>query len=193
MENIEITCERLKFTMDYLKDVDYELWERLSNYMLNGIGEEEILLETAVKVGLNRNMIDSALLMVSIYERGKNYCYPLIAHAVRNEILRNTVLDEKNVCQKCLYAAEMNNGTVKIGISANTDRRLSQIKASSGMNIERVVYTEAFQDAFKEEQRLHRKFKGRRLNGEYFSVPFETVRKEIENLARDRNINATNK
>lgn len=192
MEDIENISEELKFAVDYLQDTDYELWESLSDYILNGNGEPEVILETAARISFNSSMSMSALMLVKLYEEemihNKGYCYWFVAHSVRNLIIENMIAQEPNSSNKCLYAIKMSNGTVKIGISADINKRFSQIKSSSGMDIENCVYTENFQNAGKEESRLHKKFKEQRKNGEYFIIPFERAKQELENIAKNNNI-----
>lgn len=163
MEKFERFYEKLKFAVDYLKDTDYELWVKVSRYILDGEGKSEILLEAATKISFNKAMSSSAMLLVDIYEnemfQKEDANYPYMIHSVREMITRNMITQESNSSSKRLYAIKMQNGTVKIGIATNANGRFSQIKASSGMNIEKVVYTDIFQNASKEENRLHKNSK----------------------------------
>lgn len=192
MKDVGNIFEKLKFAVDYLQETDYELWGSLSAYILNGTGEPEVLLEAAARISFNKSMSSSAMMLVELYEeemiRNKRYCYPFVVQSVRELITRNMITRETNSSNKCLYAIKMSNGTVKIGIATDANRRFSQIKASSGMDIEDFIYTEIFQNAFKEETRLHRKFKEQRERGEYFSISFELAREEIESIAKKKKI-----
>lgn len=192
MEKFERFYEKLKFAVDYLKDTDYELWVKVSRYILDGEGKSEILLEAATKISFNKAMSSSAMLLVDIYEnemfQKEDANYPYMIHSVREMITRNMITQESNSSSKRLYAIKMQNGTVKIGIATNANGRFSQIKASSGMNIEKVVYTDIFQNASKEENRLHKKFKSNRLNGEFFSIPFDKAERELREIAEKENI-----
>lgn len=192
MYDIDDFVEKFKFMFDYLQEIDYELSEKLSKFVLEGIGEAEVLLECAVKISFNRAYCSSAMLLLSIYEyhmfESKGYCYPYLLHSIRETITRNMITVESNSSNKCLYLLKMSNGTIKIGIATDIKRRISQIKASSGMNVENYLFTDIFDKAKEKENELHKKYKNNRKNGEFFSCDFSEVEKEISKIAKEENI-----
>jgi predicted GIY-YIG superfamily endonuclease len=180
------------FMLDYLKEIDYELSEQLSRFAQNGIGKPEVLLESAVKISYNRAYSSCAMLLVKAYEHymfeTEGYCFPYLVNSVRELISRNMVEKETNDLNKCLYLIEMSNGTIKIGIAKDVERRISQIKSASGMDIKKCLYTSTFENAQKYENKLHKKYKDDRKNGEYFSTSFCTVEKDFVKIAREKNV-----
>lgn len=67
-----------------------------------------------------------------------------------------------------LYLMENSVGLFKIGISVSPQRRLAEIKNSSGLVVKLLAVWETEEDAFTVEQRLHKKFKSQRKHGEWF-------------------------
>ena len=87
---------------------------------------------------------------------------------------------------KYLYVLEFTNGTVKIGITKEKERRMKAISSASGMNITRSYFTEKIENVQNLETELHRYFKGKRLNGEFFDIDFEEAVTEIKKRADHR-------
>lgn len=67
-----------------------------------------------------------------------------------------------------LYLMENSTGLFKIGISVSPQRRLSEIKNASGLDVKLLATWETEEDAYTVEQRLHKKFKSQRKHGEWF-------------------------
>lgn len=184
--------EKFRFMYDYIREIDYELSEKLSQFAIDGIGRPEVLLESAIKISFNRAYSDCAMLLVKTYEyymlETEGHCFPFLLHSVRETIVRNMVTEETNASNKCLYLLQMSNGTIKIGIATDVSRRISQIKSASGMSVERCIYTNDFENAHKYESWLHKKYKGDRKNGEYFSTSFCTVERDFVKIAKEKNV-----
>lgn len=192
MYDIDDFIEKFRFMFDYLQDIDYNLAKKLQKFSLDGIGEPEILLECAVKISFNRAYCSSAMLLLSAYEyymlENKGYFYPYILHSVRETIARNMVTVGSDSSNKSLYLLKMSNGTVKIGIAKDVKRRISQIKASSGMDVENFLFTDVFDKAKEKEKSLHKKYKNKRKNGEFFECDFYEVEREIIRIAKEENL-----
>lgn len=73
-----------------------------------------------------------------------------------------------------VYVFDMENDTVKIGISNSVGRRRNDISNSSGMDIPRWCYSKALPKnrAFGIEAELHRHFNENRTRGEFFKIPY---------------------
>ena len=191
-ENIDILTNGFMFMFEYLKDTDYELAEKLSKFVLDGVGETEILLECAIKVSFNKAYCKYAIDLVKVYEdymieKSGSYL-PYLVYSVKETIFRNMIAKESKPKSKRLYLCQMSNGTVKIGIADDVKRRISQIRYSSGMNVEKCLFTDAFDKAGKKETELHEKFKNTRKNGEFFLCKFSEVEKEIADIAKNEGI-----
>ncbi len=191
-ENIDILTNGFMFMFEYLKDTDYELAEKLSKFVLDGVGETEILLECAIKVSFNKAYCKYAIDLVKVYEdymieKSGSYL-PYLVYSVKETIFRNMIAKESKPKSKRLYLCQMSNGTVKIGIADDVKRRISQIRYSSGMNVEKCLFTDTFDKAGKKETELHEKFKNTRKNGEFFSCKFSDVEKEIADIAKNEGI-----
>ena len=84
--------------------------------------------------------------------------------------------------KKCAYVLQMDNGTVKIGVTQDFNRRIKEIMNGSGMEVVRHFYTEQMNrtDAFNVESRCHKKFTDKRKRGEFFSIDFEDACNEVK-------------
>lgn len=81
---------------------------------------------------------------------------------------------------KYLYVLEFTNGTVKIGITKEKEKRLKAISSASGMNIVRSYFTVKIDNVQNLETELHRHFSDVRLNGEFFNISFEEAVEEVK-------------
>lgn len=173
----------------------------------NLLGEEsELTFEL-----LEKNNIQ---VLISIYETAGKLCYinPFsalnilkFADAFAMELNINTTFlsasIRENSCQcikslsstekdgsthkdKKLYVIEFDNNSVKIGIAKNYERRKRQVMSANGMNVKREYVTVPIKGVSCLESKLHKTFKSKRLNGEYFNADFEEIvretKKEIE-------------
>jgi predicted GIY-YIG superfamily endonuclease len=84
---------------------------------------------------------------------------------------------------KHLYVILMTNGSVKIGIAHNIERRYSQIKASSVMEIIKHWESELIDGACELETTLHKKYKNKRLKGEYFNIDYNEAVEQAKQIA----------
>lgn len=99
------------------------------------------------------------------------------------ELRKSKMLENKlgaSLKNKYLYVLEFTNGTVKIGITKEKERRMKAISSASGMNITRSYFTEEIDNVQNLETELHRHFKNKRLNGEFFDISFEDAVKEVK-------------
>lgn len=85
--------------------------------------------------------------------------------------------------KKHLYVILMSNGSVKIGIAYDIKRRYSQIQASSGMKITEHWESGLIEYAYVLETVLHRKYRNKRLNGEYFDINYEEAVEQAQQIA----------
>ncbi len=94
----------------------------------------------------------------------------------------------KNVTEsdlRCVYAFELENGTVKIGYTKNIRRRMQTISSSSGLEITN-SYATGFVDseiAYEIEQACHETFDEYRVKGEFFKISFEDACEELDKYA----------
>ncbi len=102
------------------------------------------------------------------------------------ELMKNKMFEnakKPSLKNKYLYVLEFTNGTVKIGITKEKEKRMKAISSASGMNITRSYFTEIIDRVQDLETELHRHFKDKRLNGEFFSISFEEAVAEVEKRA----------
>lgn len=83
----------------------------------------------------------------------------------------------KDMKRKVVYALEMSNDTVKIGISSRIDQRIQELKNASGMDVLNIYKTKKLPHklAMAIEAAAHKYFADVRLNGEYFNADFADV------------------
>ena len=80
---------------------------------------------------------------------------------------------------KSLYLLEFLDNTIKIGVSQDPNKRIKTIINQSGRILKNKYITPIISNAFKIESKMKNKYKQNRLNGEYFKVSYEKVKKEI--------------
>lgn len=85
-----------------------------------------------------------------------------------------------SIKDKYLYVLEFENNTVKIGITKEKEKRMKAISSASGMNITRSFFTEKINDVQVLEKELHKHFKDKRLNGEFFRITFKEAVEEVQ-------------
>lgn len=112
----------------------------------------------------------------------KNH-YAFINAAV--ELMKDNILSSVDDTQptlkdKYLYILEFSNKTVKIGITKEKEKRMKAISSASGMAITRSYITEKIDNVQDLETELHRTFKEKRLNGEFFDIGFEEAVAELK-------------
>lgn len=114
----------------------------------------------------------------------KNH-YALITGAV--ELLKNSALmdaTKPSSKNKYLYVLEFTNKTVKIGITKEKEKRMKAISSASGMDITRSYFTGKIDNVQNLETELHRHFKEKRLNGEFFEIGFDEAVLEVKKKNR---------
>jgi prophage antirepressor-like protein len=79
-----------------------------------------------------------------------------------------------------LYVVESEGGLVKIGYSAKPKKRIAQIEMSIGTSVVNQYVSPRCLNARKMERHLHQHFDKQRQQGEWFSVKFQAVIKEIK-------------
>lgn len=83
----------------------------------------------------------------------------------------------------CIYALEMNNGIVKIGVTTNLEKRIQGVKGF--LDVIRVHSTNFAPRSFMYdlEKRLHAVFEKHRVRSEYFAITFEEAVAELDSHA----------
>mgnify|MGYP002620267941 CR=1 FL=1 len=83
---------------------------------------------------------------------------------------------------KHVYIFDMDNDRVKIGVSDNVDRRISEVQNSSGFAVRRHHETGLLSDtdAYYLERDLHIHFAAYRARGEFFKIAFEAACAELD-------------
>ncbi len=85
----------------------------------------------------------------------------------------------------CVYAFEMSDNTVKIGVTTNPDKRVKSVKSAVYLDVLRSHCTGFAPINFMRiiEARCHAAFAGRCVRGEYFSITFEEAVVELDRHA----------
>lgn len=81
---------------------------------------------------------------------------------------------------KRIYALKSSNGNVKIGVSADVEKRKSYFTSGSGYEIVDYRFTKPCSNAYAIEKIVHTHFENCRLEGEWFSCKFEDALEYIE-------------
>lgn len=114
--------------------------------------------------------------------------YAFVTTAV--ELAKGAILSsgsKPTLKNKYLYVLEFTNGTVKIGITKEKEKRMKAISSASGMDITRSYFTEKIDNVQHLETALHRHFKRNRLNGEFFNIDFDTAVREVKKRTDNTN------
>lgn len=90
--------------------------------------------------------------------------------------------ESKKTTPACVYVLKMENHSVKIGITADFQSRLSTVMRNGGMNVLNWCHTKYINrnEAHKIESACHVFFQRQRLNGEFFNISFEEACTELE-------------
>ena len=85
----------------------------------------------------------------------------------------------------CVYAAEMSDDTVKIGVSIHPDERIHQVANAVYLEVKRVHHTAFAPRSFMYdvENWCHAAFANRRVRGEFFNITFEEAVAELDSHA----------
>ncbi len=92
---------------------------------------------------------------------------------------KTNVDDTENL--KCVYILEFSNNTIKVGCTGAFSRRARQIAMGSGLKVVNWCHTKYIPSsrAYAIENLCHKAFENRRIQGEFFSVPFDEARAEL--------------
>lgn len=82
----------------------------------------------------------------------------------------------------CVYAFEMSDNTVKIGVTTNSQKRIKTVEQQVYLKVLRWHITDFAPYTFmkKVERRCHEKFADNRVRGEYFAILFEDACAELD-------------
>lgn len=162
--------------------------EPTKNYI--NFNEAFIVMADLGNWGLAKKCIDIAEIEI-LLENGVMFEKNHYAHMVgavelmKNKMFENT--KKPSLKNKYLYVLEFTNGTVKIGITKEKERRMKAISSASGMDITRSYFTGKIDNVQNLETELHRHFKDKRLNGEFFNINFDEAVAEVNKRVDDAN------
>lgn len=81
-----------------------------------------------------------------------------------------------------IYIVEKENGTVKIGISQDAEKRVHVLSKQGGFKISNLFYTKPCSNAHEIEREMHTRYKESRIDGEWFDLSFEKAVKSLKTL-----------
>lgn len=104
----------------------------------------------------------------------QKHCQKFIEELLGNEAIKlvatqqlSKIVAKEKKEKSCVYIIE-SSGLIKIGYSSDFKKRIKSYKThNNNLNILCVHETK---DAFKIEEKLHKKYKGNRVNGEWFDL-----------------------
>lgn len=80
---------------------------------------------------------------------------------------------------KSVYLLEFQDGTIKIGVSKEPEKRIKTIINQSGRILKNKYITESISNSFTIESKIKNRYRKNRLNGEYFKLNYEDLKREI--------------
>lgn len=87
-----------------------------------------------------------------------------------------------------VYAAQLDNGLVKVGLTCDFNRRIKEVRKETGLDVED-VFTSGnlpLDDARKLEATVKSKFFDKNQGGELYAAPFEQVKAAIIDAPNDK-------
>lgn len=90
-------------------------------------------------------------------------------------------------CLACVYALEMSDNTVKIGVTTNLERRIKEVSGSVYLDVLSVYSTGFAPFGFMRtiESRCHSAFADKRVRGEFFAITFDEACAELDRHAEE--------
>lgn len=81
-----------------------------------------------------------------------------------------------------VYCLESEDGKIKIGRSSNVFKRINTLKSQNSSKIINIVISEPALNYYEIERSLHKTFKEKRLNGEWFDLKLEDCLEELKKI-----------
>jgi len=83
-----------------------------------------------------------------------------------------------------VYAMELSDGTVKIGVTGGMKKRIQAVQRERGAQVTRTKQVKFLVDkgALAAERRCHKTFETKKVVGEYFAISFEEACTELEKI-----------
>lgn len=81
-----------------------------------------------------------------------------------------------------VYIIESDNGLLKIGRSTRPHKRINAIRTQSAAGIKKIVISEPILNYAESERKLHKIFKNKRINGEWFDLEMSECLEELEKI-----------
>lgn len=191
-EKLETALANAKATYPLRMDLEIEQNETNLNYIswcLQDISESFFQMEdlnTAIYT-----VLDAFKEILNYMTPNELKTFHVLVNMARDGIiagyLKPSVASEsKATAQKCAYIIEMPNHSVKIGITSDFNRKLSEISRGSGMEPSNWCYTDyiSCKQAQKIEGTLHHVFNNYRLNGEFFKISYADACAELVKYTR---------
>ena len=178
-EHCEKILKEVYLAIEELKDIDNAMSNELFDYMENNLGNTDILLDAAYKLYFS-NKRNFAEALLETYEREcavRGYA-DISSYAVLKATISMEGVQVNNA--KRVYLFELSNGTVKIGVSSNIERRITEIENQTGAKVLKIACTEETDNAFCIEHSIHEELSDKRVYGEYFSASFEYCKRRLE-------------
>lgn len=180
--NAEDVARGLGFTEEK-NGVEYVMWRRVNEY-LQGFGFSALVSKDDF---IPENMF------YRLAMKAKNAVAEAFQSKVADEILpaiRRTgtyskdaasMLLGKDLRPACVYALELSDGTVKIGVARNLKKRINGVARSVRLRWLNVYHTRFAPFSFMRSvvKKCHKAFADKWLHGEFFAVPFEHACAEL--------------
>lgn len=87
--------------------------------------------------------------------------------------------DETDGTEQILYLISHPHGYIKIGVSSNPIRRLSELQSGSPYELDIIGFA-GFSDPEQAEKALHSEFESHRVRGEWFELHHDTIGQLVE-------------
>ena len=87
----------------------------------------------------------------------------------------------------CVYAFEMSDNTVKIGVTRDVQKRIRSVEASVYLKVMNVYHTDFAPFGFMRfiERACHKVFEKKRVRSEYFAITFDEACTELDRHANE--------
>ena len=100
--------------------------------------------------------------------------------------LEQKYIDSREVAEmekaKVVYLLKAIDGSVKIGVTGEFEKRLKVIQNQSGKVIDACYVTRYCSNPYEIEAKFKRMYKDKRINGEWYSIDFEESKYVLEKI-----------
>ena len=115
---------------------------------------------------------------------------PEIDNDTHIQKLKENIFKSKKITnKKSIYIVKFRDGTIKIGVSKNPQRRIKTIERNSGRIAIESFISKEVENSFEIEMKIKNRFKGNNIKGEFYNQDYNEVLNFTKELLKRREQN----